>query len=114
MTKKERRHEALQKIARGYLAKLQRCANKHGLGAWVKDIIAANKRKECEATKAEVMLLARCVNDERISRRDIPKLCGISYRKADEQGMIDRVDNLGAVGTYSKVSALVEREVCYG
>lgn len=104
----------MQTLARKCLAKLQYRADKHGLGQWVKDTIKANKRNECAATKQEVMLLARCVDEERIARKDIPKLFGMSYRQANDQCVFDKVEKLGATGTYSRVSVLVEKEVRNG
>lgn len=52
-------------------------------------------------------MLARCVDDERISRTDIPKLLGESYRKSENNGVFDRIKKLKRVGIYSKVSALI-------
>ena len=78
---------------------------KHGID--VDSIIRANKRKECEATNKEVEMLARCVDDERVSRTDIPKLLGESYRKSESGGVFDKIKKLRHVGVYSKVSALL-------
>jgi hypothetical protein len=80
-------------------------AKKHGID--VDSIIRANRRKECEATNKEVEMLARCVDDERISRTDIPKLLGESYRKSESDGVFERIKKLKRVGIYSKVSALL-------
>lgn len=104
----------MQKLARTYLGKLKFRADKFGLGGWVRDIIKANKRKECAATKSECLILARMVNEERIARKDIPLLFGISYRKAEESDLFARVEKLGASGTYSRVSAIIESEVHNG
>lgn len=80
-------------------------AKKHGID--VDSIIRANKRKECEATNKEVEMLARCVDDERVSRTDIPKMLGKSYRKADDDNDFAYIKKLRHVGIYSKVSALL-------
>lgn len=80
-------------------------AKKHGID--VDSIIRANRRKECEATNKEVEMLARCVDDERISRTDIPKLLGESYRQSESSGVFDKIKKLRRVGIYSKVSALL-------
>ena len=80
-------------------------AKKHGID--VDSIIRANRQKGCEATRKEVEMLARCVDDERISRTDIPKLLGESYRKSESDGVFDKIKKLRHVGIYSKVSALI-------
>ena len=80
-------------------------AKKHGID--VDSIIRANRRNECEATQKEVEMLARCVDDERISRTDIPNILGESYRKSESTGVFDKIKKLRHVGIYSKVSALL-------
>lgn len=99
------RNETLQALCRDYLGKLRYMAKKHGID--VDSIIRANKRNECEATKKEVEMLARCVDDERVSRTDIPKILGKSYRQSNEDGDFERIKKLKYQGTYSKVSALI-------
>ena len=99
------RNETLQALCRDYLMRLRYMAKKHGID--VDSIIRANKRKECEATNKEVEMLARCVDDERVSRTDIPKLLGESYRKSESGGVFDKIKKLRHVGVYSKVSALL-------
>ena len=100
-----KRNETLQALCRDYLGKLRYMAKKHGID--VDAIIRANRRNECEATQKEVEMLARCVDDERISRTDIPKLLGESYRQSESSGVFDRIKKLKRVGIYSKVSALI-------
>ena len=80
-------------------------AKKHGID--VDSIIRANKRKECEATNKEVEMLARCVDDERVSRTDVPKILGKSYRQSNEDGDFEHIKKLKHQGIYSKVSALL-------
>lgn len=99
------RNETLQALCRDYLGKLRYMAKKHGID--VDSIIRANKRKECEATRKEVEMLSRCVDDERISRTDIPKLLGESYRKSESTGVFDKIKKLKRVGIYSKVGAIL-------
>ena len=99
------RNETLQALCRDYLGKLRYMAKKHGID--VDSIIRANKRNECEATNKEVEMLARCVDDERISRTDIPKLLGESYRQSESTGVFGKIKKLRHVGIYSKVSALI-------
>lgn len=100
-----KRNETLQALCRDYLGKLRYMAKKHGID--VDSIIRANKRKECEATRKEVEMLSRCVDDERISRTDIPKLLGESYRKSESTGVFDKIKKLKRVGIYSKVGAIL-------
>ena len=100
-----KRNETLQALCRDYLSRLRYMAKKHGID--VDSIIRANRRKECEATQKEVEMLARCVDDERISRTDIPKLLGESYRQSESSGVFDKIKKLRHVGIYSKVSALL-------
>lgn len=100
-----KRNETLQALCRDYLLRLRYMAKKHGID--VDSIIRANRRKECEATNKEVEMLSRCVDDERVSRTDIPKLLGESYRKSENDGVFDKIKKLRHVGIYSKVSALV-------
>ena len=99
------RNETLQALCRDYLGKLRYMAKKHGID--VDSIIRANKRKECEATNKEVEMLARCVDDERVSRTDVPKILGKSYRQSNEDGDFERIKKLKYQGIYSKVSALL-------
>lgn len=100
-----KRNETLQALCRDYLGKLRYMGKKHGID--VDSIIRANKRKECEATRKEVEMLSRCVDDERISRTDIPKLLGESYRQSESKGVFDKIRKLRRVGIYSKVGAIL-------
>lgn len=97
--------DVLQSLCREYLSRLRYMAKKHGID--VDSIIRANKRSECEATKKEVEMLARCVDDERVSRTDIPKILGKSYRQCFEEDDFEQVRKLKRVGIYSKVSTLL-------
>lgn len=99
----------LQSLAREYLGRLRSVARKYGLDGFVTAMIAENARGRCEATESEVSLLSRCVDDERISRTDVPKVLGKSYRRCFEDGDFDRIRTLRRVGIYSKVSALLLR-----
>ena len=100
-----KRNETLQTLCRDYLGRLRYMAKKHGID--VDSIIRANKRKECEATNKEVEMLARCVDDERVSRAEVPKILGKSYRQANEDGDFEKVKKLRHIGIYSKVSTLL-------
>ena len=99
------RNETLQSLCRDYLSRLRYRAKKHGID--VDSIIRANKRKECEATHKEVEMLSRCIDDERVSRTDVPKILGKSYRQSNEDGDFEHIKRLKHQGIYSKVSALL-------
>lgn len=106
-SKKQVRFETLQTIARTYLAKMKTLAKKHRLDGWLNEVINANKRGECVAPKQEVDVLARMVDEERIGRREIPDLIGISYRTMNDNDLYEKVRKLGHVGVYSKNDALL-------
>ena len=78
---------------------------KHGID--VDAIIRANRKGECSGTEHEVQMLSRMVDDERISRKDIPELLGKSYRQCESDGVFDRIKKLRHVGIYSKISSLL-------
>lgn len=104
---KRKRHDVLQILCRRYLKRLGRVAKKYGLLSELNELIEKNRRKECEGTEEEVRMLARCVDDERIARHDIPQLLNKSYRATLEDGDFDKVKKLRHVGIYSKLSALL-------
>lgn len=101
------RNESLQAMCRGYLSRLRCMAMKRGLGDWVDNVISDNTRGKCVATEDEVQALSRFCDDERISRTDVPKVLGKSYRQSNDDGDFDRIKKLRHVGIYSKVSALL-------
>ena len=100
-----KRNEALQALCRDYLGKLRYMAKKHGID--VDSIIRANRKGECSGTEYEVQMLSRMVDDERVSRNDVPKILGKSYRKAEEDNDFEHIKKLNRQGIYSKVSALL-------
>ena len=100
-----KRNETLQALCRDYLVKLRYMGKKHGID--VDGLIRLNRQKKCEATQHEVELLGRAVDDERISRTDVPKILDKSYRQANEDGDFDHIKKLKHQGIYSKVSALL-------
>lgn len=100
-----KRNETLQALCRDYLGKLRYMAKKHGID--VDSIIRANKRKECSGTEYECQMLSRMCDDERLSRTEVPKVLGKSYRQANDDGDFDRIKKLKHKGIYSKVSALL-------
>ena len=101
------RDDILQGMCRGYLRKLMYMAEKHGLGMFVRDVIRQNRRGECKATEKEVGMLARMCDDERILRKDVPDVVGMSYRECLDEGLFGRVRKLPHKGIYSKVSAVI-------
>ena len=102
-----KRNEQLQQLCRQYLKRLQYMADKHGLGFWVRDVIRKNKRGKCEATQHEVELLSRAVDDERITRNEVPEILGKSYRQCVDENVFERIDTLKRQGIYSRISALL-------
>lgn len=102
--------DTLQAICRGYLSRLRDVAKRHGLGVWVDDMIGKNASGECKGTMEEVEMLSRIVDDERLERKDIPKLFGTSYRKCESMGYFGKIKRLRRVGIYSKISALLFKE----
>jgi len=100
-----KRNETLQALCRDYLGKLRYMGKKHGID--VDGLIRLNRQKKCEATQHEVELLSRAVDDERVSRTDIPNILGKSYRQSNEDGDFERIKKLKHQGIYSKVSALL-------
>ena len=78
---------------------------KHGID--VDTIIEMNQRGECSATDTEVELLSRACDDEHVSRADIPKILGKSYRQSYEDGDFCRIKKLKHQGIYSKISVLL-------
>jgi hypothetical protein len=99
--------DTLQTICRDYLNKLRPIAEKFGLGKFVDETIEANSRGKCVGTEREVQMLSRMVDDERIARKDIPKILGKSYRQANDDEDFEHIKRLRRVGIYIKVSALL-------
>lgn len=102
--------DVLQSLCREYLSRLRYMAEKHGLLPWVDETIKANRRHECEATKKEVEMLSRLCNDERVTRTDVPKMLGKSYRQCVDENVFDKIDTLKRQGIYSRLSALLFKE----
>jgi len=100
-----KRNETLQSLCRDYLGRLRYMAKKHGID--VDSIIRANRKGECSGTEHEVQMLSRMVNDERVSRTDVPKILGKSYRQSNEDGDFEHIKKLKYQGIYSKISALL-------
>ena len=99
----------LQKLCRQYLQRLNAKASQYGLSLWLKDIIKQNENGQCKATEEEVEMLARAVDDDRISRKDIPKILGKSYRQCVDDEDFDKIKKFRYVGIYSKISAMLHK-----
>ena len=89
-----------------YLNILRPMANKHGLLPFVDTMVKDMEDGKCKPTDEEAEMLSRMVDDERLSRTEVPKLFSMSYRKFYEQGLFDRVKTLKHQGIYSKISAI--------
>lgn len=100
-------NDKLQIICRDYLHKLKGIASSYGLGKFIDDTIELNKQDKCHGTEEECNLMARILDEERLERKDVPKLLGKSYRRCNEDGTFKKVKTLHRVGIYSKVSALL-------
>lgn len=103
----DERNNALQALCREYLGRLRYMAKKHGLGGFVVTMIRENKAERCKATEKEVNMLARLCDDERISRKDVPKVLEKSYRDCCDDNDFEHIKRLKHQGLYSKVSALL-------
>ncbi len=99
------RNNTIQSMCCDYLSKLRYMGKKHGID--VDTIIRANKRKECSCTEYECQMLSRMCDDERVSRADIPKILGKSYRQSYEDGDFEKIKKLKRQGIYSKLSVLL-------
>ena len=99
------KNKKLQELCRQHLGQLHGIAEKFGLGGFVRGLIADNKAGKCVATEEEVKLLSRAIDDERVARKDVPKMLGKSYRQCFEDNDFDNIEKLKHVGIYSNVSA---------
>lgn len=105
MKKKDTRHKTLQGMCREYLGRARDLARKHGLAGIVDELIRSNQRGTCTATEDDVEAIARLVDEERVTRTDIPKMMGKSYRECFDHDDFDHIRKLPRVGIYSNVSA---------
>lgn len=101
------RNETLQKLCREYLVMLRQDADKYGFASVVDTLVTANKRGECVATEENVEMLSRCVNDERMTRSEIPMLLNRSYRYCIDNAIFEKLKTLPRVGVYSRVDAML-------
>jgi len=101
------RNSKLRQIAQAYLQRLKGIAETHGLSEWLNKAIKDTKRKDCEPTEHECEMLARMVDDERITRNDVPPILGKSYRACFDEEHFEKIKKLRQVGIYSKVDTLL-------
>ena len=104
------RNAKLRQICRDYLIKLRRVAYKRGLRDWIKQTIELTKDENCKPTDWEVMLLSRAVDDERLSRAEVPPLLGKPYNQCIDDDVFDKIKKLKRVGIYSKVNTMLYAE----
>jgi hypothetical protein len=100
----------LQILCRHYLESLKQRARRHGLCRIVCDLIDANKREECKASENDVEMLARLCNDDRIARKDIPKVLGKPYNQCFNDDDFKHIRKVVNRNSYSKISTLMYAE----
>ena len=100
-------NDKLQSLFREFAGRVRHIAEKHGLGKWLDNLLQANRNNECSATEEEVEMMARLVDDDRITRLEIPPLLDKSYRMAFEDEDFEKIKKLKRQGIYSKVNALL-------
>jgi hypothetical protein len=108
--KKMTKDEVRQSLCRRYLIRLRKLAKRIGLLDWLETTIEANRNGECKATTAEVDMLSRMVDEERISRHEIPQMLGISYRQCNDKDYFAKIRKLRHVGVYNRNDAIILRE----
>ena len=91
------------------MSRLSHVAERHGLGEVLSSLIQSNKSGSCECTESECEMLSRMVDDERVSRAEVPKILGKSYRECNNDDDFDKIRKLRRVGIYSKVSTLIKK-----
>lgn len=101
------RNNTLQELCRTYLGMLRKVASKYGFRSAIDSLIASNERGECTATADDVEMLSRCVNDERMTRSEIPMMLNRSYRYCIDNEIFEKLKTLPRVGVYSRVHALL-------
>lgn len=98
-------NKTLRTLCCQYLSKLKYIGKKHGID--IDGLIKQTHDPKCKPTEHEVELLSRAVNDERLTRTQVPSLLGKNYRECTEDGDFDRIRKLPKQGIYSKVSTLL-------
>lgn len=105
-----KRNDKLQSLCRHYLNSLRDTAKELGLLPWVDKTIDDNMNNRCSGTEEQCEMLARMCDDERVHRKNVPKIIGKSYRQAYEDGDFEKIKTIRNNGIYSKVSALLFKE----
>jgi len=100
-------NQDLQALARHYLVRVRKLAERHGLLPWVDETIKANAENKCAATEDEVRALSRLCDDERLKRREVPRFLGKSYRRCVEDEDFEHLPTLRHLGIYDKLSVLL-------
>ena len=85
-------------------------AEKRGLSSWLNQAINDTKRKDCEPTEKECAMLSRLVDDERLTRVEVPPLLGKTYRECFDNNDFENIKRLKRVGLYSKVDTMLYAE----
>ena len=85
-------------------------ADKRGLTSWLDQTIKDTKRKDCEPTEHECAMLSRLVDDERLTRVEVPPLLGKTYRECFDNNDFENIKRLKRVGLYSKVDTMLYAE----
>lgn len=104
------RNAKLRQICRKYLQGLRHMADKRGLTSWLNQAIKDTKRKGCEPTEKECEMLSRLVDDERLTRVEVPPILGKGYQDCFNDDDFDKIKKLKRVGIYSKVDTLLYAE----
>ena len=104
------RNAKLRQICRSYLKKLRKVAYKRGLSDWIKQTIELTKDEKCKPTESEVMLLSRAVDDERLTRVEVPHILDKGYQDCFNDDDFDKIKKLKRVGIYSKVDTMLYAE----
>jgi len=104
------RNAKLRQICRNYLQRLRYMADKRGLTSWLNQAIKDTKRKDCEPTEHECAMLSRIVDDERLTRVEVPHILGKGYQDCFNDDDFDKIKKLKRVGVYSKVDTMLYAE----
>lgn len=104
------RNAKLRQICRKYLKKLRKAAKKRGLLNWIDATIEMTQDDKCKPTESEVMLLSRAVDDERLTRVEVPPILGKGYQDCFNDDDFDKIKKLKRVGIYSKVDTMLYAE----
>lgn len=100
-------NSVIQVICRNYLERIKPIAKRYGLLNWVNETIADNLNGKCSSTEEECEMLARICDEERLARKDVPRVLGKSYRQCIECEDFEKIKKLKRVGIYSFVDTLL-------